>query len=209
METKSSPFLVSGAAAGSAWETIAKVNHLAVDCKVSSPLSLKAPKVFRTHFMSSVSYVKASAFLNSSEFLLLAAPVSSSIIIGNLLVSFQLASLKFDLVKLSALVESIVKPVGFLVKLFKHFINRDLVLSSKLGFKVNEIIIHLDSFSKIVDKLGREVVSLKKECYMEDIDMSGDSKHPVGLDNEVFFNLMFLWKHESIDIKVNALKTAE
>ncbi|KAG9306670.1 hypothetical protein G9A89_004217 [Geosiphon pyriformis] len=165
--------------------------------------------MFNTCFVSGVSYAKASAFLNFSEFPALAAPTSPSMVIGDSLVSSQLASLESDLVKLSVLVESIVKPVGSLVKLFKQFINGNLVSSSKLGLKVNEIMVHMGSFSKIVGKLGREVVSLKKKCCMEDINMSSNSEHSVGLDDEVFSNLMSLWKHKLIDVKVNILKTAE
>ncbi|KAG9284223.1 hypothetical protein G9A89_002032 [Geosiphon pyriformis] len=158
-----------------------EVGHLAVDCKISPPPTPKVPKVFKSHFVGGVSYVKASAFLDSSEFFLLAASTSPSMIVGDFLVSSWLASLKFNLVKLSTLVESIVKPVGSLVKLFEQFINGDLVSSSKLGLKVNKIIVHMGSFSKIV----------------------------VGLDDEVFSNLLSLWEHESIDVKADALKTAE
>ncbi|KAG9304054.1 hypothetical protein G9A89_005964 [Geosiphon pyriformis] len=186
-----------------------EVGHLAVDCKVSSPPPSKTPKVFNTHFVSGVSYVKVSASLNSSKFLFLTALVFFFMVIGNSLVSFQLASLESDLVKLSVLVESIVKPVGSLVKLFEQFINGDLVSSSKLGLKVNEVMVHMGSFSKIVGKLERKVISLKKKCCMEDINMSGDLEHPVGLDDKVFSNLMSFWKHEPIDVKANALKTAE
>ncbi|KAG9292045.1 hypothetical protein G9A89_017945 [Geosiphon pyriformis] len=165
--------------------------------------------MFKPRFVDGVFYAKASASLDSSEFLLLAAFTSSFIVVDDSLVSFQLASLEFDLVKLSTLVESIVKPVGFLVKLFKQFINGNLVSSSKLGLKVNEVMIHMDSFSKIVNKLEKEVVSLKKECCIENIDMFDNSEHPVGLDKEVFSNLLSLWKHEPINVKANALKTAK
>ncbi|KAG9298067.1 hypothetical protein G9A89_018150 [Geosiphon pyriformis] len=186
-----------------------KVSHLAVDCKVSLPSLFKTLKVFKTHFVNSVSYVKASAFLDSSEFSPLVAPTFLSVVISDFLVFSWLASLESDLIKLSVLVESIVKPVGFLVKLFKQFINRDLVSSSKLGLKINKVIVHISFFSKIVGKLEREVVSLKKECCMEDIDMFGNSEHSVGLDDEVFFNLMSFWEHEPINVKADILKTAE
>ncbi|KAG9291059.1 hypothetical protein G9A89_012931 [Geosiphon pyriformis] len=169
-----------------------KVGHLAVDCKVSLPSPPKAPKVFRTCFVNGVSYAKASVFLNSSEFLLLVVSTSPFIIIGDSLMFFWLAFLESDLVKLFALVESIVKPVGSLVKLFKQFINENLASSSTLGLKINEVMVHMGSFSKIVGKLGRKMVSLKKECYIEDINMFGDSEHSVVLDDQVFFNLMFL-----------------
>ncbi|KAG9296639.1 hypothetical protein G9A89_002910 [Geosiphon pyriformis] len=161
-----------------------EIDHLAVDCKIFPSLTPKIPKVFKSHFVSGVSYAKASASLDSSEFPLLVAFTSSSMVVGDSL--------------LSTLVESIVKPVGSLVKLFEQFINGDLVSSSNLGLKVNEVIVHMGSFSKIVGKLRRE-----------DIDMSGDSEHPVGLDDEMFSNLLSLWEHELIDVKADALKTAE
>ncbi|KAG9286930.1 hypothetical protein G9A89_001168 [Geosiphon pyriformis] len=168
------------------------MGHLAVNCKISPPPTPKIPKVFKSHFVGGVFYVKAFAFLDSSEFPPLAASISSSMVVGNSLVSFRLVFLESDLVKLSTLVESIVKPVGSLVKLFEQFINENLVLSSKLGLKINEIMVHMGSFSKIVDKLEREMVSLKKEYCMEDIDMFGNSEHLVGLDDEVFSNLLSL-----------------
>ncbi|KAG9304594.1 hypothetical protein G9A89_020158 [Geosiphon pyriformis] len=174
-----------------------EMGHLVVDCKISPPPTPKVHKVFKSHFVNGVSYAKASAFLDSSEFPPLVASISSSMVVGDSLVSFWLASLESDLVKLSTLVESIVKPVGSLVKLFEQFINGDLVSSSKLGLKVNKVMVHMGSFSKIVGKLGREVVSLKKECCMEDINMSGDSEHPVGLNDD------------PIDVKADVLKTAE
>ncbi|KAG9284430.1 hypothetical protein G9A89_023687 [Geosiphon pyriformis] len=186
-----------------------EIGHLVVDCKIFPPPTPKIPKVFKSCFVGGVFYAKASAFLDSSEFSLLVAFTSSFMVVGDSLVSSRLAFLESDLVKLSTLVESIVKPVGFLVKLFEQFINGDLVSSSKLGLKVNEVMVHMGSFIKIVGKLEKKVVSLKKECCIEDINMSGNSEHLIGLDNEVFSNLLFLWKHKLINVKANALKTAK
>ncbi|KAG9297276.1 hypothetical protein G9A89_009958 [Geosiphon pyriformis] len=96
-----------------------KIGHLVVDCKISPPSSLKTPKMFKPHFVNNVSYAKAFASLDFSEFFLLMAPISLFMVVGDLIMSFWLASVEFDLVKLSVLVEFIVKPVGFLVKLFE------------------------------------------------------------------------------------------
>ncbi|KAG9291525.1 hypothetical protein G9A89_021944 [Geosiphon pyriformis] len=172
-----------------------ELGHLAAEYKISLSPPLKSSKVFTPHFVGSVSYTKAFASLSSSEFPPLSPLVSSLVVVGNF--------------TLFALVEFIVKPIGSLVKLFEQFINSNLVSSSKLGFKINEIIVHMGSFSKIVSKLEREVVSLKKECCIEDIDMSGNLKHPVGLNDKVFSNLMFLWEHEPVDVKSDGLKTAK
>ncbi|KAG9293637.1 hypothetical protein G9A89_018974 [Geosiphon pyriformis] len=89
------------------------------------------------------------------------------------LVSFQLAFLESDLAKLSVLVEFIVKPVGFMVKVFEQFVNSNLVSSSVLGLRVNEVLIHISIFSRAVSKLEWEVVALKAKCGFENIDISG------------------------------------
>ncbi|KAG9298937.1 hypothetical protein G9A89_015959 [Geosiphon pyriformis] len=157
-----------------------KMGHLAVDYKVSPPSPLKLPK----------SYAKTSAPLSPSEFLPLLPLVSSFVV-------------------LSVLVESIVKPIGSLVATFEQFINGNLVSSSALSLRINKVLVHMGFFSKTVGKLEKEVVSLKKECCMEDIDMSGDSELSPVVSNEVFSNLIFLWEHKSVVIKTDPFKTAE
>ncbi|KAG9286820.1 hypothetical protein G9A89_012370 [Geosiphon pyriformis] len=67
----------------------------------------------------------------------------------------------------------------------------------------------MGSFSRTVGKLGREVVSLKKEYCMENIDMSDNSKFLLVVSDKVFSNLMFLWEHESVDVKTDLFKTAK
>ncbi|KAG9296002.1 hypothetical protein G9A89_011854 [Geosiphon pyriformis] len=153
-----------------------EMNHLAADCKISPPSPFKLPKMFTSCFVDPKSYVKASASLNSSGFPPLLPFVFSLVTVNNPLVLSRLSFLKSDLTKLSVLIKFIVKPIGFLVATFEQFINNDLVSSSALSLKINEVLVHMGSFSKTVGKLGREVVSLKKECYMEDIDMSGNSE---------------------------------
>ncbi|KAG9286576.1 hypothetical protein G9A89_005344 [Geosiphon pyriformis] len=186
-----------------------ELGHLATDCKVFSPSSPKSPKVFALHFIGSTSYAKASAPLSSSEFPPLLFLIFSPIVVSNPLVLSWLSSLESDLTKLSALVESIVKPVGSIIKLFEQFINRNLVLSSNLGLKVNKVMIHMGVFSKVVGKLRKKVVFLKKKCCMEDVDMSGDLEFLLIVNNDVFSNLLSLWEHKSVDIKTNLFKTAE
>ncbi|KAG9291116.1 hypothetical protein G9A89_012988 [Geosiphon pyriformis] len=186
-----------------------ELNYLAVDYKISLPLSPKFPKVFILHFVGLKSYAKTSASLGSSEFPPLSSLVFFSVVVGNSLMLSYLFSLESDLTKLSALVESIVKLIGSLVTTFKQFINNDLVSSSALGLRINEILVHMGSFSRTVSKLRREVVSLKKECCMEDIDMSGDSELLPVVGDKVFSNLMFLWEHESVDIKTDFFKTTK
>ncbi|KAG9304480.1 hypothetical protein G9A89_020044 [Geosiphon pyriformis] len=91
---------------------------------------------------------------------------------------------------LSALVESIVKPIGSLVTTFEQFINGDLVSSSALGLKINKVLMHISSFSRTVGKLEKEVVFLKKECCIKNIDISGNSELPLVMGNKMFSNLM-------------------
>ncbi|KAG9303674.1 hypothetical protein G9A89_018571 [Geosiphon pyriformis] len=155
-----------------------ELGYLATDYKVSPPSPPKFFKVFTLCFVGSKSYAKAFAPLDSSEF----PPLLS-------FVSFP--------VVLSALIESIIKPIGFLVTIFEQFINGDLVSSSALGLRINEVLVHISSFSRTVGKLGREVVFLKKEYCMEDFDMSGN------------LELLSIVEHKSVDIKTNLFKTAK
>ncbi|KAG9295346.1 hypothetical protein G9A89_013375 [Geosiphon pyriformis] len=62
----------------------------------------------------------------------------SPVAVKDSLVFSQLVSLKFDLAKLSVLVESIVKLIGSMIKVFKQFVNSNLVLSSAFGLRVNK-----------------------------------------------------------------------
>ncbi|KAG9304315.1 hypothetical protein G9A89_019877 [Geosiphon pyriformis] len=95
------------------------------------------------------------------------------------------------------------------LKSYAKFINGNLVSSSAFGLRINEVLVHMSSFSRTVNKLGREVIFLKKECCIEDIDMSDNLEYLIGVDDNTFSNLMFLWAHKSVYIKTNPLKTAE
>ncbi|KAG9292061.1 hypothetical protein G9A89_017961 [Geosiphon pyriformis] len=165
------------------------------DCKISPPFPLKPSKMFTLHFVGPKSYAKTSAFLSFSRFLLLLSPAFFLVVVSDFL--------------LSALVESIVKPIDSLIATFKQFINGNLVSSSVFGLRINKVLVHMSSFSRTVNKLGREVISLKKEYYIEDIDMSGDLEHLIGVNNDTFFNLISLWTYEPVHIKTDFLKTAE
>ncbi|KAG9301475.1 hypothetical protein G9A89_006572 [Geosiphon pyriformis] len=147
----------------------------------------KALKVFKPHLVGFLSYIKASAPLVLSEFFLLMAFVSS-VAIKNSLVFFRLVFLESDLAKLFVLVESIVKPIGFIIKIFEQFVNDDLVLSIALGLRVNKVM---------------EMVALKTECGFEDINMFGPYVSLSSFDNTMFSNLISFWKHESAAVKAN------
>ncbi|KAG9296019.1 hypothetical protein G9A89_011871 [Geosiphon pyriformis] len=150
-----------------------ELGHLAVDYKIFPPLSPKFSKMFTSCFVGSKFYAKTFALLSFSGFLFLSPFVSFPVVVSNSLVLFYLSSLESNLTKLFALVEFIVKPIGSLVTTFEQFINDDLVLSSAL-----------------------EVVSLKKKCCMENINMSDNSGPLSVVDDEVFSNLMSLWEHK-------------
>ncbi|KAG9303739.1 hypothetical protein G9A89_018636 [Geosiphon pyriformis] len=186
-----------------------EMSHLAANCKVFSPSSPKLSKMFTPCFVGPKSYAKTSAPLSSSGFLPLLSLVFSSVAVDDPLVLSRLSFLESDLTKLSVLVESIVKSIGFLVATFEQFINGDLVSSSAFGLKINKILVHMGSFSKTVGKLEREVVSLKKECCIENIDISGDSELSPIVSDKVFSNLMFFWEHESVVVKTDPFKTAK
>ncbi|KAG9307280.1 hypothetical protein G9A89_017108 [Geosiphon pyriformis] len=139
-----------------------EMGHLAANCKIFLSSPSKLSKVFTLCFVGPKSYAKIFAFLSSSEFPPLLPLVSSPVAVSDSL--------------LSVLVKSIVKSIGSLVATFKQFINGDLVSSSAFGLRINEVLVYMGSFNKTIDKLEREVVSLKKKYCMEDINMSGDSE---------------------------------
>ncbi|KAG9299322.1 hypothetical protein G9A89_013970 [Geosiphon pyriformis] len=165
-------------------------------------ISDMAPKMFKPHFVSSLSYAKASVPPVLSEFppLVAAAP---SVTVVNSLVSSWLTFLESDLAKLSVLIESIVKSVGSMVKVFEQFVNGNLVSSSAFGLRVNEILVYISTFNKAV------VVVLKTECDFEDVNMSSLHVGLSSFDDDMFSNLMSLWKHKSAAIKTDAFKTAK
>ncbi|KAG9284721.1 hypothetical protein G9A89_002606 [Geosiphon pyriformis] len=131
-----------------------EISHLAIDCKVALPPSSKALEMFKPHFVGFLSYAKTSVSPVFSEFLSLVA-VASPVAI------------------LSVLAEFIVKFIGSIVKVFEQFVNGNLVSSSVLGLRVNEILVHMSIFSRTVSKLEQKVVALKTECGFKNIDMSG------------------------------------
>ncbi|KAG9303537.1 hypothetical protein G9A89_018433 [Geosiphon pyriformis] len=177
-----------------------KIGHLVVNYGIFLLLSPKTLKLFKSHFVDSVLYAKVSSLSKLFEF---------SLLIASALFSVALTSLESDLAKLSALVESIDEFVDSLVKVFEQFINRNLVSSSKLGLKINEVLVHMGFFSKMVGKLEKKVVFLKKEYYIKDINISGDSELPPIISDKMFSNLMFFCKYESVDIRTNLFKTAK
>ncbi|KAG9307777.1 hypothetical protein G9A89_023342 [Geosiphon pyriformis] len=171
-------------------------------------LSSKAVKMFKSHFVGFLSYAKTSGFSILSEFSPLVASVFS-VAVANSLMFSQLASLKSGLAKLSILIESIIKPVGNLVTTFEQFIKNDLISSSKLGNKINELMAHLSAFSKSVGKLKREMVALKTKYSIENVDLSGDFGVPIRVSDKIFGELMALWKFKSFDVKFDLIKTAK
>ncbi|KAG9287765.1 hypothetical protein G9A89_017360 [Geosiphon pyriformis] len=170
--------------------------------KVAPLLSSKTSKMFKPHSVGFLSYAKASVPSVLSEFLFLVA-FAPSVAVEDSLVFSQLASLESDLAKLFVLVESIVKLVGSMVKVFEQFVNGNLVSSSALGLRVNKVLVYMNTFSKAV------VVALKTKYGFENINMSGLHVSLSSFDNNMFFNLMSFWKHEPAAIKADAFKTAE
>ncbi|KAG9296578.1 hypothetical protein G9A89_015170 [Geosiphon pyriformis] len=126
-----------------------------------------------------------------SEFSPLVAFVSF-VVVENSLVFSWLASLESDLAKLSVLVESIVKPIGSMIKVFEQFVNGNLVSSSALGLRVNKVLVHISAFSRAVGKLKRKVITLKTECGFKDINMSGPYVDLSFFNDDMFSNLMSL-----------------
>ncbi|KAG9299565.1 hypothetical protein G9A89_020736 [Geosiphon pyriformis] len=119
---------------------------------VAPPPPSKTPKMFKPYFVGSLSYAKAFVPSVFSGFFSLVAAVFPVAVVNSLVFS-QLVFLESNLAKLSVLVESIVKSVGSMVKVFEQFVNDNLVSSSALGLRVNKVLVYMSTFSKAVDKL--------------------------------------------------------
>ncbi|KAG9305287.1 hypothetical protein G9A89_007782 [Geosiphon pyriformis] len=96
-----------------------EMGHLAMDCKISPPSSLKVPKVFKSRFVGSVSYTKTAALSGLSEFPSLVASSAAS--------AADSAVTNSDL---AVLVKSIVEPVGSLVALMSRLLNDNAIKTS-------------------------------------------------------------------------------
>ncbi|KAG9296014.1 hypothetical protein G9A89_011866 [Geosiphon pyriformis] len=155
-----------------------ETGHLAVDCKMSLPFSLKTLKVFNSHFVSNVSYAKAFATLSGSGFpplmtsdLLassLAASPAASIVDST--IKLRLNSMEKQILDLTALVKSVIEPIGFLVTLVTTLLNDNAAKTLKIEKNLLTMCNASKDFAELLIGVFKNFVSLKAEVEFSNLD---------------------------------------
>ncbi|KAG9296731.1 hypothetical protein G9A89_001363 [Geosiphon pyriformis] len=140
--------------------------------------SSKTPKVFNPFVIGNVFYVKASAPLNVSGFLLLvtsdllASPLAASFaaLVADSVVELRLNSMEKQILDLTALVKSVIKPVGSLVTLVTTFLNDNAVKALKVEKNLLTMCNAFKSFADLLVGMSKNFANLKTEVEFGNLD---------------------------------------
>ncbi|KAG9295135.1 hypothetical protein G9A89_006116 [Geosiphon pyriformis] len=146
-----------------------KTGHLAVDCKVASSLFPKAPKMFKPHFVGSLSYVKTFAPPVMFEFSLLVA-FAPSVAVVDPAVGSRLDSLEKQISDLAALIKSIVKPVGSLVALVSCFLDNNAVKTVQSEKNLFSMKYVSNNFANLLVGVSKNIAYLRSEVDFGGMD---------------------------------------
>ncbi|KAG9299759.1 hypothetical protein G9A89_013119 [Geosiphon pyriformis] len=187
--------LLFGCTAFEISDLVSQVDHLAVDCKVLSPLPPKlssnyagGPIIFKSSHIGAKSYAKAAtsvvppvaaaaantglAFSTSPKVVVLLLPVASSGL--DLAVNARLASLETQLSKLSLLIKSIVEPVGSLVALVTMLLSTPPVMAEAMKKSVIGLGNQIKAVHAVASVLQKEVRALKLRSRKVQYNISDD-----------------------------------
>ncbi|KAG9300100.1 hypothetical protein G9A89_000840 [Geosiphon pyriformis] len=145
-----------------------EMGHLAMDCKISPPFTLKIPKVFKSHFVGSALYAKTAAPSGLSEFPPLVAFSAASA--ANSVVNSRLDSLKKQISDLAALVKSIVEPVGSLVALVSYLLNDNAIKAVQVEKDIIFLKSAANNFSNLMVGVSKNIACLRSEVDFGDMD---------------------------------------
>ncbi|KAG9301720.1 hypothetical protein G9A89_016791 [Geosiphon pyriformis] len=139
------------------------------NCKVVSFPFSKAPKVFKPHFVGSLSYAKTSTPSVMSEFPSLVA-FTPLVAVVDPAIRSRLDSLKKQISDLAALVKSIVEPVGSLVALVSHLLNNNAVKTVQLEKDLLSIKYASNNFANLLIGVSKNIVCLRFKVDFGDMD---------------------------------------
>ncbi|KAG9287339.1 hypothetical protein G9A89_023710 [Geosiphon pyriformis] len=190
--------------------------HLAVDCKMSLPSPSKTSKVFNSCIMSNVSYAKVFVSLNVSGF----SPLVASNLLAFLLVAFfaipiansatklKLNSMEKQILDLTALVKSIIKPIGSLVILVTTLLNDNTVKALKVEKDLLTMCNASRGFADLLVGVFKDFASLKAEIEFGNLDNNniGAAKAFPLSDNTVD-HVVALWQMCGPKVKDSSKKT--
>ncbi|KAG9289209.1 hypothetical protein G9A89_022519 [Geosiphon pyriformis] len=137
-----------------------EVGHLAADYKVFP----KVPKVFKSYFVGSASYVKTAALSGFSEFPPLVASSAASA------VGFRLDSLEKQISDLAVLVKSIVESVGFLVALVSCLLDNNVVKAVQVEKDIIFMKSAANNFANLIVEVFKDIACLRSEVDFGSID---------------------------------------
>ncbi|KAG9300049.1 hypothetical protein G9A89_018326 [Geosiphon pyriformis] len=193
-----------------------EIDHLAADCKVSPLLSSKAPKIFNTHFVSGVFYAKASAPLNISGFFslvasdLLALPLAAFFVapVADSTVELRLNSMEKQILDLTALVKSVIEPIGSLVTLVTTLLNDNAVKALKVKKDLLTMCNASKSFADLLVGMSKNFASLKTEVKFGNLDDDdiGAAKTFLLSKNTIDYAVV-LWQMCGSEVKGSSKKT--
>ncbi|KAG9291639.1 hypothetical protein G9A89_022058 [Geosiphon pyriformis] len=155
-----------------------ETGHLIVNCKMSLSSSSKTPKVFNLYFVNNVFYAKVSALLNGSGFSplvafdLLAPPFVAffAASIADFVIELRLNFMKKQILDLTALIKSVIEPIGFLVTLITALINNNTVKALKIEKNFLTICNASKGFANLLVGVFKDFASFKAEVEFGNLD---------------------------------------
>ncbi|KAG9301929.1 hypothetical protein G9A89_020973 [Geosiphon pyriformis] len=196
------------------WETFGyqccfrcqEIGHLAADCKISPPSTLKVLKVFKSRFVGSASYAKTAAPFDLSEFPLLVA--SSAASAADPAVSSRLDSLEKQISDLAALVKSIVEPVSSLVALVSRFLDNNAIKTVQVEKNIVSMKSTANNFSNLMVGVSKDIACLRSEVDFGDMDYDGVlAAKPSFLSKDTIECVIALWRMSGAKTRGNIKST--
>ncbi|KAG9296140.1 hypothetical protein G9A89_014732 [Geosiphon pyriformis] len=183
-----------------------EIGHLAVDCKISPPSTPKVSKVFKFHFVGSVSYAKTSVLSGLSEFLPLVALLAASA--ADPAVDSRLNSLEKQISDLAALIKSIVEPVGFLVALVSRLLDDNTVKTVQVEKDIISMKSAANNFSNLMVRVSKNIACLRSEVDFGNMDYDSMlAAKPSFLSEDTIECVIALWHMSGAETRGNIEST--
>ncbi|KAG9293618.1 hypothetical protein G9A89_005621 [Geosiphon pyriformis] len=183
-----------------------EMGHLATDCKISLPSTLKVSKVFKSHFVGSASYTKTAAPSGLSEFPLLVA--SSAAFAADPAVSSKLDSLEKQILDLAALIKSIVESVGSLVALVSRLLDDNAIKTVQVEKDIVSLKSAANNFSNFMVGVFKDIACLRSEVDCDDMNYDDVlAAKPFFLSENTIEHVIALWQMSGVKTRGNIEST--
>ncbi|KAG9287278.1 hypothetical protein G9A89_008908 [Geosiphon pyriformis] len=183
-----------------------EMSHLAIDCKISPPPTPKVPKVFKSRFVDSASYVKTAALSGFSEFPPLVAFLAASVV--DPAVGSRLNSLEKQISDLAALVKSIVEPVGSLVALVSRLLDDNAAKAVQIEKDLISMKNAANNFSNLLVGVSKDIACLRSEIDFGNMNYDGMlAAKPFFLSEDTIEHVIALWRMSGAETRGNIEST--